>query len=79
MVFETVEEMDVSLSVKNEVEERKNLQLFDVDYRAETLGVCLVPYGNINDEIRKLNKKIKKWISIVQSKRLGSEKTILCM
>ena len=55
--FEKVEEIDRELTVTNHVGIREALELVEASTGKETLGMCLAPDGNINDEMKRLTKK----------------------
>ena len=47
-----------SLLVKNEFEQRENLELVEASKGRDTLGIALAPDGNIEDEGKILKKKV---------------------
>ena len=49
--------MDRELTVTNHVGIREALELVEASTGKETLGMCLAPDGNMNDEMKRLTKK----------------------
>ena len=52
--FEKVEDIDLSLSVKDHQDIREELELFDADIGKETLGMWLAPDGSMKVQIEEL-------------------------
>ena len=77
--YEKVESIDVSLSVKNEFEQREKLILIDAHVGTKTLGVSIAPNGDVKDEFNALSKKVAKWFNVMKIRRLPGFETLLCM
>ena len=54
-----MEQIDISLDIRNEFNIREPLQLVDTYRSMEILGVCLALDRNMEDKKQKLKKKVR--------------------
>ena len=55
------------------------LELVDASTGKETLGMCLAPDGNMNDEMKRLTKKVKTWTSNIHTGRIPPIEAFSCI
>ena len=59
-IFNKIASLDKTLSVYNEFEDQEELEFVEANKGRDTLGIALVPDGNIKDKLKLLNTKIER-------------------
>jgi len=65
--------MTRKLIVRDEEGYQKELELVDTLEGRETLGVVMAPNRNMSDELKRLNKKVDRWMNAIKSRSLNYE------
>ena len=77
--FTKVEDMDHTITVKDEHHQRQELQMIDSHVGKETLGVYLAPDGNCEDAKRVLIKKAMEWKSHIVTGHIPAREAWQCV
>ena len=62
-----MDKLNHTLSVCDHEDIRKDLELVNANVGKETLGMFLVPDGNVTDQLKALQDKVTTWTSQIQS------------
>ena len=65
--FETVEEIDRTLTVKDHNNVRHELKQYEAHIGRDTLGVLLAPSGAMASELKYLAEKVRVWVSNIKA------------
>lgn len=65
--YETVQEIDRTLTVKDHNNIRHELKQYDAHIGKDNLGVLLAPSGDMTSEIKHLSTKVQEWVSNVKA------------
>ena len=59
-IFNKIASLDETLSIYNEFKDQEELEFAEANKGRDTLGIALVPDGNIKDKLKLLNTKIER-------------------